>query len=120
MSAAYGLRTVFETRLMEELDTCYLISGQLHGPSPCFCRTCCALETTVSEIIPLLRPGETRQITAKGTDLFLRVKRHDLEKSQPKRQPASVPRLAPKRAPKSRPGVQPAFLDSVRSSFWYR
>jgi hypothetical protein len=118
--SVYGLRNVAEIRLEEALDMCFLISGQLHdlGGLPCNCPICSSLEAAIPKVAALLRPGETRQISAKGTDLFLLVKRHSLD---PKRQPASVPRLAPrKRAPQSRPGVQPAFLSSVRQSIWYR
>jgi hypothetical protein len=117
---SYGLRNVAEIRLEEDLDMCFLVSGQLHdlGSLSCSCRDCSALEAMIPRVSALLAPGESRRISVEGNpDLYLQVKRHNLEKPQPA---TPQPRLAPKRASKSRPGVQPAFLSSVRQSVWYR
>jgi hypothetical protein len=117
----WQLRNVYQTRIGEQPEDCILISGRLHGPDRCICEQCIALEQTAAIVGELLAPGESRRISVKGNpDLYLQVKRHNLEKPHPKRQPASVPRLTRKAASQSRPGVQPAFLDSVRKSLWYR
>jgi hypothetical protein len=74
---SWQLRNISETRIGEQPEDTILISGRLHGPEPCNCQQCVALEQTAGLIGELLAPGESRRIEIEGTGLHLQIKRHN-------------------------------------------